>query len=164
MDLELGASRRQRGCQYYPQSSKYDRPPRAAGGRSGVVVTARPNPDPSQRCQNHARYPAAFLCADLAESGSNGPDGSVQGDGNQPEQRDSNGHAEYDVPQFTTSGGSPAGTAFSHLMGNIAAHTTESVTFSFTVLSGTGLHPTARLSPWSSQTEPTAPWSRIPSR
>ena len=136
MDLELGASRRQRGCQYYPQSPKYDRPPRAAGGRSGVVVTARPNPDPSQRCQNHARYPAAFLCVDLAD-GSNGPDGSVQGDGNQPEQRDSNGHAEYDVPQSRRAW-SPAGTALS-LMGNIAAHTTESVTFSFTVLSGTGL-------------------------
>jgi hypothetical protein len=43
----------------------------------------------------------------------------------------------YDVPQFTTSGGSPAGTAFSYFMGIIAAHATESVTFSFTVLSGT---------------------------
>ena len=30
----------------------------------------------------------------------------------------------YDVPQFTTSGGSPAGTAFSYFMGNIAAGAT----------------------------------------
>jgi hypothetical protein len=51
----------------------------------------------------------------------------------------------YDVPQFTTSGGSPAGTAFSYFMGNIAAHTTESVTFSFTVLSRTEAPPNGSL-------------------
>jgi hypothetical protein len=51
----------------------------------------------------------------------------------------------YDVPQFTTDSGYPAGTTFQYNMGNVAAGATQSVTFSFTVLSGTQAPPNGSL-------------------
>jgi hypothetical protein len=51
----------------------------------------------------------------------------------------------YDVPQFTTSGGNPAGTGLSHGIGFVAAGATQVVTLNFTVLSGTQAPPNGSL-------------------
>jgi hypothetical protein len=51
----------------------------------------------------------------------------------------------YDVPQFTTSEGGPAGTTFAYNIGNVAAGATKSMTLSFTVLSDTQAPPNSSL-------------------
>jgi hypothetical protein len=51
----------------------------------------------------------------------------------------------YDVPQFTTSGGNPAGTQLYYGMGYVAAGATQAVTLNFTVLSGAQAPPNGSL-------------------
>jgi hypothetical protein len=51
----------------------------------------------------------------------------------------------YDVPQFTTSSGYPAGTALSYSIGYVAAGATQVANLKFTVLSGTQMPPNGSL-------------------
>ena len=51
----------------------------------------------------------------------------------------------YDVPQFTTSGGYTAGTGLSYVMGYVTAGATQVVSLDFTVLSGSQAPPDGSL-------------------